>query len=101
MIPNEERKSFMAFNMTPDIYVYMHLRPVHRFFVTYSGCLRDNNDSLIEKIRNEYQKKRAKWILVEDSPHGIIIQDLLDRDYVVHESYPQLGLRLYKMINED
>ena len=101
VIPTEERKSFMAFNMTPDIYVYTHLRPVHRFFVTYSGCLRDKNDSLIEKIRDEYQKKRAKWILVEDSPHGIIIQDLLNRDYVVHESYPQLGLRLYKMINED
>ncbi len=100
VIPIGERKSFMAFNMTPDIYVYTHLRPVHRFFVTYSGCLRDNNDSLIEKIREEYQKKRAKWILVEDSPHGIFIQDLLDRDYEIHESYTQIGFRLYKMINE-
>ena len=94
-IPASEHDSFVGFDLIPDIYVYTSLKPAHRFFIVYSGCMREG-DSLIEKIRTEYQKRKPKWILVRYYGYKACIQDILDQNYNIYKTFIQ-GYTLYQI----
>ena len=94
-IPTSDYHSFSAFDIIPDIYVYTSLKPVHRFFIVYSGCLQVD-DSLIERIRAEYLRKKAKWVLVRKTGYKVCIQDILDQNYDIYKSFIQ-GYTLYHL----
>lgn len=94
-IPASEHHSFVGFDLKPDIYVYTSLKPVHRFFIVYSVCIR-KDDSLIDKIRTEYQERKAKWVLVKHTGHKVYIQDILDQNYDIYKSFIQ-GYTLYHL----
>lgn len=94
-IPTSEHHSFVGFDLKPDIYVYTALKPAHRFFIVYSVCL-DADDSLVERIRKEYQRTKAKWVLVKQTGYKVCIQDVLDQNYDIYKSFIQ-GYTLYHL----
>lgn len=96
-IPPVERNSFIGYDVFPDIYYYTSLRPVHRFFITYAGCIGEG-DSLIPKIRKEYQEKKAKWILVRHTKNPLFIKDILQRHYRVEARSRLMGYTLFKKV---
>ena len=73
----------------------MSLKPAHRFFIVYSVCL-DADDSLVERIRKEYQRTKAKWVLVKQTGYKVCIQDVLDQNYDIYKSFIQ-GYTLYHL----
>lgn len=82
-IPLDERSSFVAFNTLPDIYYYTSLKPCHRFFVTISTYVQNPHDTLRDRIRNEYARGKASWVLVRESGYANYIQDILDKQYQI------------------
>lgn len=96
-IPSEDRNSFIGYDVFPDTYYYTSLKPIHRFFVTYAGCMGEK-DSLIKKIRKEYKQHKAKWVLVRHTRNIFFIEDILQKNYRVAEIYPSMGYTLYRLI---
>lgn len=94
IVPQRERCSFIAFNTWPDVYYYTSLKPCHRFFITISTYVQGTNDTLREKIRDEYAKGKANWVLVRESGYENYLQDILNDHYQVHYVLPH-GYLLY------
>ena len=94
IVPQGEHSSFIAFNTWPDVYYYTSLKPCHRFFITISTYVQGTNDTLRGKIRDEYAKGKANWVLVRESGYENYLQDILNDLYQVRYVLPH-GYLLY------
>lgn len=91
-IPKQELDSFVAYNVSPYIYLYLDVKPCCRFFA-YQDPQISFSHSLREKILQEYGSKKAKWVLVGyDSPN---IGKLLNEEYLLKKSY-KTGMKLFQ-----
>ena len=91
-IPIKELDSFVAYNVSPYIYLYLDIKPCCRFFA-YQDPQISFSHSLKEKVMREYRGKRAKWILMGyNSPN---IERLLANDYLLRKRYKN-GMKLFQ-----
>lgn len=91
-IPENDRDSFIAYNVSPYIYLYMNVKPSCRFFA-YQDAQISFVPSFRQKVQQDYSLCKAKWLLVKG--HTTAISKLLEEKYRVVKSYNS-NLKLYK-----
>ena len=92
-LPADYRRSFIAYNCNPDLYLYENIVPCYRFFVFQDFECHGSN-SLKAKMREEFSGN-AKWILVKG--HAREIAPILETRYTVFKNDASCDLRLYKL----
>ena len=92
-LPKKDRNSFVAYNVSPYIYLYLDIKPCCRFFA-YQDSQASFGNSLKEKISNEYINSSPKWILVNGDK--TLIDNILNQKYKIIKLYPN-NMKLYKL----
>ena len=64
-IPEEERDSFIAYNIRPFIYLYNDIRPAVRFFCI-QDFYRSNSKSIDVKLKETFRNHSPLWIMEKD-----------------------------------
>lgn len=78
-IPNNEKKSFVAYNCESGLYLKLDVCPYYRFF-TLQDWAASRSETLPPKIQNTFMNGNVEWILVSD--YGYVgIQKILDERY--------------------
>lgn len=77
LIPEDGRKSFVAFDCPRRLYLNEDIRPAFRFFVLQRWMI-DNNPSFAATLRNEFSESGIEWVLTMEYPP---VQDILDAEY--------------------
>lgn len=88
------KKSFVAYNCEPEIYLAENIQPHYRFFVCQDWAVY-NGSSLISKLRETYEKGDAEWILVYDFAN-CRIRDIIQRRYDLYRTDTANGLMLFR-----
>ncbi len=85
--PRVDYSSFVAYNVDPNIYLYLDARPAVPFF-----CLQDfvvsRIPSLRDSLRNTFINGKVKWILVSYAQRPMqqmVVIDILKQDYKVEK----------------
>lgn len=68
LIPEEEKRDFLCYNMFGSEYLYMNALPACRFFIL-QDFLRTKDDNLKNLMANEYRKSMPKWVLSRRQGH--------------------------------
>lgn len=76
--------SFVAYNTSPYLYLYMDVKPAVRFF-----CYQDNliafSNTLKEKVRTAFMENKPHWVLVNHKATNI--EDIIALNYSKHKEY--------------
>ena len=91
-LPADYKLSFLAYNCTPDLYLYSDTRPYCRFFTIQDWAIKCSS-SLLPRVRTTLEEKTPKWFLLRGKP-SYVIRDLLQSKYEVYKS--SAGYTLYK-----
>ena len=95
--PHIDFSSFIAYGCLPDIYLTENIRPSVPVF-----SLQEMGKSRIPEwhdyISNQYSQYKPKWILIKDDNNikNIIIQSLLNKQYILKYSDTGKKLKLYE-----
>lgn len=90
-IPFQDMNSFVAYNVSPYIYLYLDIKPHCRFFA-YQDPQISFSTSLKEKVISEFTRKKARYILMANNSKTLT--DLLRKEYTLKKSYEN-GAKLY------
>lgn len=94
-VPKEEWDSVMAYNVSPEFYLYNGIRPCYKFFGFQDLQVR-HNPEFRDLLREPYLSCEAKWIVVED--YASSISDILHEHYdLVYTSDILPQYMLYKL----
>lgn len=95
IVPKEEWDSVMAYNVSPEFYLYNGIRPCYKFFGFQDLQVR-HNPEFRDILREPYLSCKAKWIVVED--YAFSISDILHNHYeLVYTSDISPQYMLYKL----
>ncbi|MGI6243841.1 MAG: glycosyltransferase family 39 protein [Prevotella sp.] len=76
--------SFVAYNVSPYLYLHMDVKPAVRFF-----CYQDNliafSNTLKDKVRKAFMESKPHWILVNRKATNI--KDIIDLNYSKYKEY--------------
>ena len=93
-IPIEDRSSFMAYEMNPQIYMNLNAVPCYRFHIGQEHFSAES-PVVKQEIHELFASKKAKWICVKGNP--TVIQDILDTSYHLEQDYSDIGpFRLFQ-----
>ena len=91
-IPTQDFNSFVAYNVSPYIYLYLDVKPCCRFFA-YQDPQISFCHTLKEKVMREFEQKKAKWILMANDSKNLA--NLLKQEYKLEKCYEN-GMKLYR-----
>lgn len=91
-IPTQDFNSFVAYNVSPYIYLYLDVKPCCRFFA-YQDPQISFGHTLKEKVMREFEQKKAKWILMANDSKNLA--NLLKQEYKLEKCYEN-GMKLYR-----
>lgn len=81
IIPKNDLNSFVAYDWSPQNYLYENIRPCYRYFILQDFEAGMNN-SLRKRVIDCFSSLRAKWILVSNYDKSLI-RPILDSNYTV------------------
>ncbi|MBO6296310.1 MAG: glycosyltransferase family 39 protein [Prevotella sp.] len=90
----QNTNSFVAYNVSPYIYLYLDLKPYCRFFA-YQDDQISFGKTLRKKVIDEYSTRKPLYILVRGKETAI--SDLLRSNYKIVNKYDG-NIRLYSLI---
>lgn len=88
-VPYGYKSSFVAYNPSPHIYLYMDIMPKYKFFV-FQDFGANINEKYNQMLRQCYSKCESEWILVENSDYAI--KDVLHKSYDIYKKDQELTL---------
>lgn len=87
LIPAEDRKAFVGYNIDPTIYWYEHIRPCLPFFSSQDFVM-VRGSSVAERIREGIRSGKARYILVCEYPTQIERELTENYSLVASDSVP-------------
>lgn len=81
IIPKNDLNSFVAYDWSPQNYLYENIRPCYRYFIL-QDFEASMNSSLRKRVIDCFSSLRAKWILVSNYDKSLI-RPILDSNYTV------------------
>ena len=82
-LPADYKQSFLAYNCTPDLYIYIDTRPYCRFFAIQDWAVKCSA-SLLPKVKTTLTEKTPTWFLLRGKP-SYVIEDLLVNEYAKYK----------------
>ncbi len=91
LVPEDGRKSFIAFDCPRRLYLEEDIRPAFRFFVLQRWMIM-NNPSIADTMRSEFADSNIEWVLTMEYPP---VQDMLNERYELVARTPYGLFSLY------
>ena len=82
VIPPEDMDSFVAYNTSPNVYLFQDIQPCYRFFTLQDKHAKVSK-SMMFLLRDTFSEKKAKWILFKGNPDHSYITDIINSDYTL------------------
>lgn len=85
-LPSDYKTSFVAYNCTPDLYLYNEITPYYPYF-SLQDFEKRNSPSLSKRVYDTFVYGDVKWILVRDIETCTLKKELLRRYdiYIQHD----------------
>ena len=94
-VPKKEWDSLVAYNVSPEFYLYNGIRPCYKYFGFQDWEVRLNSE-FRKLLREPFLSCEAKWIVVEN--YALCISDILRQHYeLVYRSEFNPDFMLYKL----
>ena len=95
-IPVEDRTSFMAYGITPQIYMNLDAVPCYRFhFGQEYYC--SLSDEIRQEVHDLFASKKAKWICAQGDTSEI--NDILESSYLLVDDCSDIGpYKVYRLV---
>lgn len=90
-IPEQEKNSFIAYNIDPSCYIQLGITPACRFFFNQDWLIR-NNEDIKSKVVEAFEKSGAKWILVDTKIWNRDVRRILSTRYTIDHQYKNYTL---------
>lgn len=93
-VPKDYKDSFIAYNPSPDLYLYLNITPKYPLFVLQDFGA-NTNIKYAQKIEQTFGSGQAKWILTEGT--HIYINNILKQKYELYKEDKQANLYLFRL----
>lgn len=93
-VPQDYKKSFIAYNSSPDLYLYLNITPKYPLFVLQDFGA-NTNRKYAQRIEETFGSGQAKWILTEGK--HVFIDKILKQKYELYKQNKEANLYLFRL----